>query len=44
MKGLNQVFCHHCGGIKKMIVGEKEIDWKEALTKYEVAPDAWCIC
>jgi hypothetical protein len=41
---VKQEFCKKCGGITRLLVDQREIDWKEALSRFPVAPDAWCIC
>ncbi len=38
------VCCRDCGGVETAFDGKREIDWREAMTRFQVAPDAWCIC
>jgi len=39
-----QIFCKKCGGITKMWDNGRKIWWPEAQTRFDVSPDAWCIC
>ena len=44
LEAVQQILCKQCGGIESMYYKNKEVDWDEALVKFTVAVDAWCIC
>lgn len=41
---VKQEFCKKCGGIARVLVGNREIGWKESMLRLIIGAHAWCIC